>query len=36
LAAGFGERRCQHEFPLTHRSVLKDRREGHCPATPVG
>ena len=22
--------------PLTHRSVLGDRREGHCPATPVG
>jgi len=28
--------RVRHELPLTHLSLLGDRREGHCRATPVG
>ena len=37
LAAGFDGCRWQHEFaPDAAGRSVRDRREGHCPATPVG
>jgi len=32
----FGGCRVQHELPLTTAWSVRDRREGHYPATPVG
>ena len=36
LAAGCRGCRVQHELPLTTARSVRDRREGHCPAAPVG